>query len=321
MLVTPSKPTVATHWGTYRAQMQDGKPVALVPFEGDPDPSPIGDSMIGALDDKSRISKPAVRESFLRDGHRATGTGRGKEPFVEVDWQTAFDLVGCEIERVRKENGNKAIYGGSYGWSSAGRFHHAQSQIHRFLNAAGGYTRSVQNYSFAAGDIIMKHIVGSWDGLAFGHTTWPEIAEHTQTVIAFGGISPKNSQVSAGGIGQHNIRSSLQALRENGAKIFSITPIRDDMVSGMGAQWYPVRPGADVALMLGIAHTLLAEDLYDITFLKRFTVGHEVLIGYVTGEVDKVDMVSSKVFETFLLFFRVLLRKSEVDTSPTRNAD
>jgi hypothetical protein len=29
-------------------------------------------------------------------------------------------------------------YGGSYGWASAGRFHHAQSQLHRFLQKFGG---------------------------------------------------------------------------------------------------------------------------------------------------------------------------------------
>jgi len=34
-----------------------------------------------------------------------------------------------------------------YGWASAGRFHHSQSQLHRFLNQLGGYTYSVQSYS------------------------------------------------------------------------------------------------------------------------------------------------------------------------------
>jgi biotin/methionine sulfoxide reductase len=48
---------------------------------------------------------------------------------------------------VRRQHGNGAIYGGSYGWSIAGRFHHAQSQVHRFLNAAGGYVASFASYS------------------------------------------------------------------------------------------------------------------------------------------------------------------------------
>lgn len=43
----------------------------------------------------------------------------------------------------------------SHGRGSAGRFHHARSQIHRFLNCVGGDTHSVQNCSFAAADVIL----------------------------------------------------------------------------------------------------------------------------------------------------------------------
>ena len=86
---------------------------------------------------------------------------RGGEPFVEVDWETALSLAAAALDRVRKQHGNAAIYGGSYGWGSAGRFHHPNSQVHRFLNSIGGYVRHVQNYSFAAADVILA--VGSND--------------------------------------------------------------------------------------------------------------------------------------------------------------
>jgi hypothetical protein len=68
-----------------------------------------------------------------------TGGGRivGKDPFVEVEWDTALAIVAEEPDRVRREHGNSAIYRGSYGWASAGRFHHAQGQLRRFLNLAG----------------------------------------------------------------------------------------------------------------------------------------------------------------------------------------
>jgi biotin/methionine sulfoxide reductase len=145
MLPRPDRPTVAAHWGTYRARLRDGRVTALVPIAEDPEPSPIANSMIDALDNPSRILRPAIRRSFLEKGHRAGGHGRGVEPFVEVDWEEAFALAASELDRIRKAHGNQAIYGGSYGWASAGRFHHAQSQMHRFLNCMGGYTRSIQN--------------------------------------------------------------------------------------------------------------------------------------------------------------------------------
>ena len=82
-----------------------------------------------------------VREGWLKHGP-GHGEGRGREPFVPVSWDKALDLVAGEIERVRREHGHAAIMGGSQGWSSAGMFHEARVQLHRFLAASGGYRRS-----------------------------------------------------------------------------------------------------------------------------------------------------------------------------------
>ena len=72
-----------------------------------------------------------------------------------MSWEKALDLLGGEMMRIRDVSGPGAVFGGSYGWSSAGRFHHAQSQVHRFLNIAlGGYVRSVNSYSSGASSVL-----------------------------------------------------------------------------------------------------------------------------------------------------------------------
>ena len=121
------------HWGAYRPHVVDGKLVSMAPAEWDKDPSPIGASIPEAITSPTRILRPAVRRSYLAEPG-AHPELRGQEPFVEVSWEVALDLVAAELKRVKAEHGNQAIYGGSYGWGSAGRFHHAQSQLHRFLN-------------------------------------------------------------------------------------------------------------------------------------------------------------------------------------------
>src|SRR5690242_12058646 len=103
---------------------------------------------------RARITEPCVRKSWLEHGPRLDGGGRGADPFVAVSWAEALDLVAAELDRVRTEHGNDAIYGSSYGWSSAGRFHHAQSQVHRFLNVLGGYVASINTYSAGAMEVI-----------------------------------------------------------------------------------------------------------------------------------------------------------------------
>jgi biotin/methionine sulfoxide reductase len=58
-------PLTSAHWGTYRVHASGGVPIRLSGFERDPDPSPIGDSMIDTLKGPCRIGKPMVRHGFL----------------------------------------------------------------------------------------------------------------------------------------------------------------------------------------------------------------------------------------------------------------
>jgi biotin/methionine sulfoxide reductase len=150
----------ATHWGVFDVQVTDGRITQVAPYPGDPDPSPIGQNLLDAVTDKSRITQPMVREGWLRDGPRYDGEGRGKEAFVPVSWDRALDLVASEISRVKTEFGNEAIFGGSYGWASSGRFHHSLSQLHRFLKTVGGYTASANSYSTGTARVIVPHVVG-----------------------------------------------------------------------------------------------------------------------------------------------------------------
>jgi biotin/methionine sulfoxide reductase len=265
--------------------VEDERLVALGPLPGDPDPSPIGQSIPGALDDALRIRQPMVRDGWLRNGP-ASREGRGREPFVPVSWEQANALVAAEITRVRQRHGNEAIFGGSYGWASAGRFHHAQSQLHRFLNLCGGYTASVNTHSYAAAEVLLPHIIGNLDGLVGHHTAWPVIAEHTKLIVAFGGMPAKNAQVSAGGVGHHTVRDHLRHCRDAGVALINVSPLRADMEAELGARWMAVRPNTDTALMLGLAHTLVAENRHDLNFLTRYCTGWERFEPYLLGDAD-----------------------------------
>lgn len=276
-----------THWGAYAARVENGKLVSLDPLASDPDPSPIGRSIPGALTDHLRIAQPMVRKGWL-ENRGASREGRGREPFVPVSWERAHELVAEEIARVRNKHGSASIFGGSYGWASAGRFHHAQSQLHRFLNCAGGYTRSVNTHSHAAAEVLMPHIMGTLDGLSINHTPWSSVAKNAELFVAFGGLPLKNAQVTASGVGHHVVRDGMRACRANGVAFVNVSPVRADIDDEFAAQWLPVRPNSDTALMLGLAHTLVADSLHDREFLARYCVGFERFLPYLAGESDGV---------------------------------
>ena len=278
-----------SHWGAYWVGTEGGKVVRLTPLETDEDPSPIGQGVIGALDAPSRIRAPAVRKSWLEGGPGTRGDLRGEEGFVEVSWEEVNRLVAGELTRVREAHGNRAIYAGSYGWASAGRFHHAQSQLKRFLNCIGGFTRSVNSYSHASGEVILPHILGDFDTASAWNTSWSLIAKETDLFVAFGGTPLKNGQISQGGTGGHVQKEAIRAASEAGVRFVNISPLRSDVMDEAGAEWLALRPSTDTALMLGLARVLVAEGLADREFLDRYTVGFERFAAYLSGESDGVE--------------------------------
>src|SRR5690606_26607538 len=240
----------SSHWGNFEAVATDTG-LDVRPDPVDPDPAlPLLRNVPAMLDERVRVLVPHVRRGFLERG-AGPDERRGRDDYVPVSWERAVALAAGELERVRTEHGNASIFGGSYGWASAGRFHHAQSQVHRFLGVLGGYTRSVETYSLGAARPLLRRIVGNDDPIS-RPTTLPVLAEHTELFVCFGGIPAKNAHVNPGGIARHTTVGHLRRARERGARFVLVSPLRDDLVADLDAEWIVPVPGTDTALMLGL---------------------------------------------------------------------
>ena len=148
----------ASHWGAFSAEVRDGRIIASHPFVHDPEPSPIIHGTADAVHAANRIDRPYARKAWL-EGDRDGGTLRGGDAFVALDWDVATRLVAEELRRVTN-TWWPSVFGGSYGWSSAGRFHHAKTQVQRLLSAAGGFTTSLTSYSHGAAQVLLPHVMG-----------------------------------------------------------------------------------------------------------------------------------------------------------------
>jgi biotin/methionine sulfoxide reductase len=271
----------SSHWGAFSVLVRDGG-IEIVPHPRDPNPSPLLGNIPASVSHRARIARPMVRRGWLEEGP-GPDRGRGRDAFVPVDWARALDLVAAELRRVYAAHGPPAVFGGSYGWASAGRFHDAPRQLHRFLNTAGGYVRSVGSYSSGAASVILPHVIGPQEAVAGNNVSWDEVVAHSALVLAFGGMALKNNDVGGGGTSEHIVLTRLRAARSRGAEFHLIGPLRDDLPADAEAVWHPIRPGTDVALMLGIAHTLMTEGLHDRAFLVQYCVGYEIFEAYLLG--------------------------------------
>jgi biotin/methionine sulfoxide reductase len=277
-----------SHWGAFRVTTENDRITEVEPFEIDPNPSYISKILATAIHHRTRIQRPSFRRGWLKGGPDHTRDKRGLDDYVELPWDEALDITAAELDRVRREYGNGAIFGGSYGWASAGRFHHALGQIHRFLNTIGGYVPSIASYSTAAAQAIIPHVFGMpFLKLLYGNqNSWPTIAEHTQTLVMFGGINPKNSQVNMGGVTRHETNRWIRDFRSSGMRLINVSPQRSDAPEG--AEWLAITPGADTAMMLALAYVIETEGLAEHTFLDRCAVGYERFLPYLLGIEDGI---------------------------------
>ncbi len=276
----------ATQWGVYEVEVIDGEICAVHGIDLDPAPAPMGQLLCDGVQHKLRVQRPAVRKQWLERRDRNL---RGRDEFVDVPWDEALDLAAQELKRVIDDFGNTSIFAGSYGWASAGRFHHAQSQLHKFTNLLGGSTRAMNSYSTAAAQVILPHVVAPWHHMELEQTTWDEIAAHAELVVAFGGIALRNTQVAYGGITEHQSTGGLTAASQAGVEFVTVSPTADDAPDWLRADWIAPRPGTDVALMLGIAYELECAGLAHHQFLASHCVGYDRFKAYLRGQSDGVE--------------------------------
>lgn len=276
------------HWGAFTAVVENGRLLRCEPFFADRDPSPMLNTIPELVYSDKRIRQPMVRRSWLKSREKSDRTLRGREDFVAVDWETALDLVAEENRRVRDRYGASGIFNGSYGWSSAGRVNHARTLVRRFYFTGGGGVDQLGNYSWGAAQFFLPYIIGTYMPLTGRVTDWPDVVKHCEIFLAFGGLALKNSQVASGGAGEHSLKPALLELAAKGTPIINISPMRDDCPEFVNAEWIPIRPNTDVALMLALGFETERLDAADRDFLASHCVGYPQLRSYLLGESDGI---------------------------------
>jgi anaerobic dimethyl sulfoxide reductase subunit A len=199
---------------------------------------------------------------------------RGGGPFQRISWEEALDTIARELKRVKETYGCSAIHLNAAG-ATPGDLH-GHHAIYRLLNMFGGCTRSWGGASAEALDFASRSMYGT----TLTGSTRDDLV-HARLIIMWG-WNPVDTIFST------NTSFLLAKAREAGARIICVDPRFTDSVAVFGDQWIPIRPGTDAAMLIAMAHVMIAEDLFDQKFLGRYTVGFDRFRDYVTGREDRV---------------------------------
>ncbi|VGM96611.1 Trimethylamine-N-oxide reductase 2 precursor [uncultured Avibacterium sp.] len=272
----------AAHWGPLGVVVEDGKVVKSGPAIPAPLTNELQSVVADQLYSETRVKYPMVRKGYL-EGNKDT-TLRGRDEWVRVSWEQAFDLVAKEMKRVRDSYGATGIYAGSYGWYSSGSLHAARTLLHRYLNVTGGFVGSKGDYSTGAAQVIMPHVLGTIE-VYEQQTSWETILESSEIVVLWSANPLTTLRIAWTSTDQEGL-AYFKKLKESGKRIICIDPVRSESCEFLGAEWIPINTATDVPLMLGIAHTLVSENKHDKAFLKKYTSGYDKFEEYLLGKID-----------------------------------
>ncbi|MGO1617413.1 MAG: molybdopterin guanine dinucleotide-containing S/N-oxide reductase [Oceanisphaera sp.] len=284
---TDGKILTAGRMGVLLAEVKDGKLVSTTNALPQTVVNHLQSTGPSQVHTKARIKHPMVRKGYLANPENPQGV-RGKDEYVRVSWEQAYQLAHEQHLRIREQYGAEAIFAGSYGWHSSGVLHDARTLLQRYMELAGGYSGSLGDYSTGAAQIIMPHVVGSIE-VYEQQTTYPVVLEHSDVVVLWG-MNPINTLEIAWTAADGQGLEFFHQLKKSGKTVIAIDPIRSETIDFFGdnAQWIAPHPMTDVALAMGIAHTLVKNNKHDTAFIEKYTHGFDKFKDYLLGKSDGV---------------------------------
>jgi assimilatory nitrate reductase catalytic subunit len=192
--------------------------------------------------------------------HPLLRTGEG---FREISYSEALDIAASRLTEIRDKYGPDAIaiYGG------ASMITEKAYLLGKFARLAIGTKHIDYN-----GRLCMVS-AGVAYKLAFGvdrsPNPWSDIPK-TDVLLVVGANVAECAPIAT---------SYIWQMRENGGRLMIADP-RLTPISRNADLYLPVRPGTDLALLLGMLHVIVRENLVDTAFLANHTTGWEAARDY-----------------------------------------
>ena len=190
--------------------------------------------------------------------HPMVRTGpKGSGKFEAVSWETAFSLLTEKMQQVKCNYGAQAMlfYSGYPKW--------LRPALLRLANGYGSPNFCTQSSTCFQADAM------AWRTLFGGGPCYPDL-QNTRLVLQWS-VNPYHSAPARS--------AGLLHLKERGVVQITVDPRHTVTAHQADLHLRPI-PGTDGALALAMAHVILKEDLYDHSFVERWTHGFEAYQTY-----------------------------------------
>lgn len=228
--------------------IEDGK---VVKVTGDPD-HPISR---GLICERGRLMQDHIyHPQRLNYPLKRTGE-RGQGSWERITWDQALDEVAEKLSDLRDKYGAETL---TFTHGTKRTYHW---DCRRFFNLFGSPNTCGVNTICMCPSYATEF--ATYGGMVMGSEVMA-----AKCIVMWGSNASKSNPI---GLYPQVVRA-----RKNGAKLIVIDPRKTKEVE-MADMWLQIRPGTDVALMLGWIRYIITNDLYDHDFVENYTLGFEEL--------------------------------------------
>src|SRR5438445_8141947 len=206
-----------------------------------------GNAGIQQLYDTARIKHPMIR----------TGE-RGEGKWKVVGWDEALDFAAQKLSAIKEKYGPQGTL-----WSSSESF---QEVFFRNLSQAFGSPNSVRHPTLCLASVNLAY------SLTFG--TVPSFDLLNSKYIIMSGANRLESFITP------DTMDLIESAEYRKAKLIYLDP-RFTVTASKADEWYPIRPGTDLAFLLAMLNVIVGENRYDKEFVANYTVGFDKLTEHV----------------------------------------
>jgi formate dehydrogenase major subunit len=208
-----------------------------------------------------RITKPLVRlPNAKKDAKDQVDPANPFTHFREASWEEALDIAAKGLVKIRDEKGFKALAG----FGSA-KGSNEEAYLFQKLVRTGFGSNNVDHCTRLC---HASSVAALMEGVNSGAVSAPFSAAADAEVIIIIGANPTvNHPVAA---------TFIKNAVKKGAKLIIMDP-RRQILSRHAYKHLQFKPGADVAMLNGILHTIVTEGLTDDQYIAGYTEGFEDL--------------------------------------------
>lgn len=232
-----------------------GKIQKIIGNEKDPNSRgrlcPRGTGGVGFYYDNDRLKNPMIRVK----------NKKGDQFFKEVSWDEALDYTVKRLTEIKDKYGPEKIALFTHG--SSGRF------WSHMLKSLGSVSVAAPSYAQCRGPREVAFIATFGSGVS---SPEPTDIENSKCLVLIGshiGENMHNQQVQ-----------EMSKLIENGGSIITVDP-RFSTAASKSKYWLPIKPATDMALLLAWINIIISENLYDKSYVEKYTYGFEQLKSHI----------------------------------------